>query len=222
MGACHRLAGAMQKYDGVLGKSPTRYGKLPLFRWNRFADSMKLLYDFFPILLFFIAYKLYGIYAATVVAIVASFFQVGGYWLKHRRFENMHLITLGLIVVLGGATLWLQDERFIKWKPTLVNWLFGIAFLGSHFIGKKPLVERMMSSAVQLPGEIWGRLNLLWVVFFMLMGVANLYVVYNFDTDTWVNFKLFGMMGLTFAFVIGQAFYLARHMQPDEETGNDH
>lgn len=184
---------------------------------------MKLLYDFFPILLFFIAYKLYGIYAATVVAIVASFIQVGGYWLKHRRFENMHLVTLGLIVVLGGATLWLQDERFIKWKPTLVNWLFGLVFLGSQFIGKKPLVERMMRNAVQLPVEIWGRLNAIWVVFFILMGVANLYVVYNFDTDTWVNFKLFGMMGLTFTFVIGQAFYLARHMQPepDEETGED-
>lgn len=177
---------------------------------------MKFLYDFFPILLFFIAYKMYGIYAATVVAIVASIIQVGTFWLKHRRFENMHLVTLGLIVVLGGATLWLQDERFIKWKPTLVNWLFGLAFLGSQFIGKKPLVERMMSAAVQLPNEIWGRLNLIWVIFFVFMGVANLYVVYNYDTDTWVNFKLFGMMGLTFAFVIAQAFYLARHMTEDE------
>ena len=177
---------------------------------------MKFLYDFFPILLFFIAYKMYGIYAATVVAIVASVIQVGTFWLKHRRFENMHLVTLGLIVVLGGATLWLQDERFIKWKPTLVNWLFGLAFLGSQFIGKKPLVERMMSAAVQLPNEIWGRLNLIWVIFFVFMGVANLYVVYNYDTDTWVNFKLFGMMGLTFAFVIAQAFYLARHMTEDE------
>lgn len=177
---------------------------------------MKILYDFFPILLFFIAYKLYGIYAATVVAIVASFVQVGSFWLKHRRFENMHLVTLGLIVVLGGATLWLQDERFIKWKPTLVNWLFAAAFLGSQFIGKKPLVERMMGTAVQLPGEIWGRLNTIWVLFFLFMGVANLYVVFNYDTDTWVNFKLFGMMGLTFAFVIAQAFYLARHMTEEE------
>lgn len=179
---------------------------------------MKFLYDFFPILLFFIAYKIYGIYAATIVAMAASFIQVGGFWLKHRRFENMHLITLGLIIVLGGATLWLQDERFIKWKPTLVNWMFAIAFLGSQFIGKKPLVERMMGAAVQLPNEIWGRLNLIWIIFFTLMGLANLYVVYNYDTDTWVNFKLFGMMGLTFAFVIGQAFYLARYMQPEEET----
>lgn len=179
---------------------------------------MKFLYDFFPILLFFIAYKLYGIYTATAVAIAASFIQVGSFWVKHRRFENMHLITLGLIVVLGGATLWLQDERFIKWKPTLVNWLFALAFLGSQFIGKKPLVERMMSNAVKLPDLIWGRLNLTWVLFFTFMGIANLYVVYNFDTDTWVNFKLFGMMGLTFAFVIAQAFYLARHMKPDEEA----
>jgi len=179
---------------------------------------MKFLYDFFPILLFFIAYKIYGIYAATVVAMAASFIQVGSFWIKHRRFETMHLVTLGLIVVLGGATLWLQDERFIKWKPTLVNWMFALAFLGSQFIGKKPLVERMMGGTVQLPNEIWGRLNLIWVIFFTLMGLANLYVVYNYDTDTWVNFKLFGMMGLTFAFVIGQAFYLARYMQPEEET----
>lgn len=179
---------------------------------------MKFLYDFFPILLFFIAYKIYGIYAATVVAMTASFIQVGGFWIKHRRFQTMHLVTLGLIVVLGGATLWLQDERFIKWKPTLVNWMFAIAFLGSQFIGKKPLVERMMGATVQLPNEIWGRLNLIWIIFFALMGLANLYVVYNYDTDTWVNFKLFGMMGLTFAFVIGQAFYLARYMQPEEET----
>ncbi len=177
---------------------------------------MKFLFDFFPILLFFIAYKLYGIYAATAVAIAASFVQVGTFWLKHRRFENMHLVTLALIAVLGGATLWLQDEAFIKWKPTVVNWLFGAVFLGSQFIGKKPLAERMMGSAVTLPDGIWRRLNLAWTLFFVAMGFANLYVMYNFDTDTWVNFKLFGMMGLTLAFVIGQAFYLARYIKPEE------
>ncbi len=115
---------------------------------------MKFLYDFFPILLFFIAYKLYGIYAATVVAIAASLVQVGMFWLKHRRFENMHLITLALILVLGGLTLWLQDETFIKWKPTIVNWAFAAAFLGSRFIGEKTLVERMMGSAIELPAHI--------------------------------------------------------------------
>ncbi len=182
---------------------------------------MKFLYDFFPILLFFIAYKLYGIYAATVVAIVASLVQVGLFWFKHRRFENMHLITMALILVLGGLTLWLQDETFIKWKPTIVNWAFAAAFLGSQFIGEKTLVERMMGSAIELPSEIWQRLNIAWVLFFSGLGLANLYVMYNFDTDTWVNFKLFGMMGLTITFVVAQAFYLARFMpeENDEDKG---
>lgn len=181
---------------------------------------MKLLFDFFPILLFFVAYKVYGIYTATAVAIAASFIQVGAFWWKHRRFENMHLVTLALIAVLGGATLWLQDEAFIKWKPTVVNWLFGLVFLGSQFIGKAPLVKRMMGSAIQLPEVIWRRLNLGWAAFFVALGFANLYVMYNFDTDTWVNFKLFGLMGLTLAFVIIQAFYLARHMKSDELEEN--
>ncbi len=178
---------------------------------------MKFLYDFFPILLFFVVYKMYDIYAATAVAIAASVVQVAGFWLKHRRFENMHLITLGLVVVLGGATLWLQDEEFIKWKPTVVNWLFGAVFLGSQYIGAKPVVERMMGQALELPAAIWRRLNMSWVLFFFALGGVNLYVVYNFDTDTWVNFKLFGMMGLTLGFVVAQSFYLARHVKPEEQ-----
>jgi len=171
---------------------------------------MKFLYDFFPILLFFIAYKLYGIYAATVAAIVASFVQVGWYWLQHRRFENMHLITLALLVVFGGLTLFLQDENFIKWKPTVINWLFAVVFLGSQFYGKKTLVERMMGASIELPASLWPRLNLAWSLFFVFLGLVNLYVMYNFDTDTWVNFKLFGMTGLTLVFVLAQGVYLAR------------
>lgn len=183
---------------------------------------MKLLFDLFPVLLFFLAYKLYGIYAATAVAIAASFIQVGWFWWRHRRFETMHLVTLGLIAVLGGATLWLHNEDFIKWKPTVVNWLFGAAFLGSQFIGRKTLVERMMSSAIALPAAIWQRLNLGWATFFLLLGGANLYVVHHYDTDTWVNFKLFGMMGLTLAFMVAQAFYLARHVKTEPDgQGSD-
>lgn len=181
---------------------------------------MKILFDFFPILLFFVAYKIYGIYAATAVAMGASFIQVAAFWLRHRRFETMHLVTLGLIGVLGGATLWLQNETFIKWKPTVVNWLFGFAFLGSHFIGRRPLVKRMMGSAIELPDGVWQRLNTAWALFFVSTGLINLYVVYNFNTEIWVNFKLFGLMGLTIAFVIGQAFFLARHMKPQTESEN--
>jgi intracellular septation protein len=220
---------------------------------------MKFLFDFFPILLFFIAYKLYGIYPATAVAIGASILQVALFWLKHKRFENMHLITLGLIVVLGGATLLLQDKTFFMWKPTAVNWLFAVVFLGSQFIGKKPIVERMMGHAIEAPRHVWKKLNLSWVAFFTAMGLANIYVANFFfqaeqalnkaagkiiDLDqcdaqsgqllelcqhaklmeeNWVDFKLFGMMGLTFIFVIGQAFYLARYMpeQPEEQTQED-
>jgi len=184
---------------------------------------MKLLFDFFPILLFFITFKLYqdpkqGILAATAVAIAASFVQVGASWLRNRRVENMHLVTLGLIVVLGGATLVLENEMFIKWKPTAVNWLFALVFLASQLVGSKPLVRRVMEGNVQLPEPVWARLNTSWVLFFSAMGVLNLYVVYNFDTETWVNFKLFGLMGLTLVFVIGQAVYMMRHMKTEDQA----
>jgi len=179
---------------------------------------MKFLFDLFPILLFFLAYKLYDIYTATAVAIAAAFLQITLFWLRNRRFENMHLVTLGILIVFGGLTLYLKDPIFIMWKPTIVNWLFGAVFLGSQFIGQRPLVERMMSHAITVPGPVWGKLNWAWVVFFVSMGALNLYVAYNFSENTWVNFKLFGMMGLTIAFVFLQAIYLSRYMQPDSES----
>ena len=178
---------------------------------------MKLLLDFFPILLFFITFKLFddpqqGILAATAVIIAATAVQVAITWATKRRVEKMHLITLALVVVFGGATLLLKDEMFIKWKPSVVNWLFGLAFLGSHFFGRRNLVERLMGGSLRLPAAVWVRLNFAWVLFFLAMGLLNLYVVYRFDTETWVNFKLFGLMGLTLLFVLGQALYLARHL----------
>ena len=130
----------------------------------------------------------------------------------------MHLITLALIVVLGGATILLRDEMFIKWKPSVVNWLFAAVFLGSQFIGSKNIVRRMMDKAVTLEDVIWTRLNLAWAGFFVFAGLLNVYVVYNYDTDTWVNFKLFGLLGLTVAFVIAQSFYLMRHIKEAPET----
>ena len=182
---------------------------------------MKFLFDFFPILLFFIAYKAYDIYVATAVAIIAAFIQVGWFWLQHRRFEKMHIITLLLITVLGGATLMLQDPDFIKWKPTVVNWLFGVAFIGSQFIGKKPIVQRMMEANVELPAAVWTRLNIAWAIFFIFLGFLNLYVAFSghYDMDAWVNFKMFGMIGLTFVFIIGQAFFIGRYIKdPDDEN----
>lgn len=185
----------------------------------------KFLFDFFPVVLFFAAFKLsddptQGIITATIVAIVASVCQVGYSWIRHRKVERMHVITMLLIVVLGGLTVALEDELFIKWKPTMVNWLFGLVFLGSQFIGAKTIVQRMMEKSIELPGPVWTRLNLAWVGFFVFLGVVNLYVVYNYDTDTWVNFKLFGMMGLTLVFVVLQGVYIMRHAKEPEAASD--
>ncbi len=177
---------------------------------------MKLLYDFFPILLFFIAYKLDGIYTATGVAIAAAAVQTGAFWLRHRRFEKMHLVTFGLLVFFGGLTLLLRDPVFIKWKPSVVNWLFATVFLGSHWIGDKPVIERMMSHAIQAPSPVWLKLSWMWIAFFISVGLLNLYVAYSFSEETWVNFKLFGMLGITFAFVIAQGLYLGRYVIEDK------
>jgi intracellular septation protein len=174
---------------------------------------MKLLFDFFPILLFFMAYKLFGIYVATAIAMLASVLQAAGCWFKHHRFESTHLITLLIILLLGSATIFLHNVMFIKWKPTAVYWTFALLFLATQFIGNKTLIQRMMDGKINLPTSIWNRLNLLWGIFFALMGLANLYVVYNFTTNIWVNFKLFGTLGLTILFVLLQSFYIARHLE---------
>ena len=180
---------------------------------------MKLLFDLFPVALFFIVFKMYDIYTATAVIIVATIFQVAYMYAKNKRVEKMHIITLALILVLGGLTLALQDEDFIKWKPTLVNWGFALVFLGSHFIGKKPIIRRMMDSALTLPDLIWIRLSYMWVAFFIFSGVVNLYVAFNYDTDTWVNFKLFGLMGMTIVFIVIQGIYISRYYQePDADN----
>ncbi|MHB8741596.1 MAG: septation protein A [Sulfuricaulis sp.] len=188
---------------------------------------MRFLYDLFPLLLFFGAFKYYGIYVATAVAIIASFAQVTFYWLRHRRFEAVQLITLAVIAVFGGLTLALHDDTFIKWKPTLVYWILAAFILGSQWLGKKTLIERMMSEQITLPAPVWKRLNLSWVIFFVLLGAVNIYVAFYYRLDLgvearrniWVNFKLFGLMGLTFFFVIVQAFYMARHIQNKPENG---
>lgn len=183
---------------------------------------MKFLFDFFPIALFFITFKFYddpqeGVLAATAVAIGATILQVFLFWLKNKRVEKMHIVTLVLITVLGGATLILKDPFFIKWKPTAVNWMFAIAFLGSQFIGDKPLVKRMMAHAVELPEIVWHKLNYAWVAFFVAMGFANLYVAFNYNLSIWVDFKTYGMLGLTVLFVILQAIFLAKHMPEKAE-----
>jgi len=182
---------------------------------------MKFIADFFPILLFFIAYKMYDLYVATAVIIAASLVQISYAWYRHKKVEKMHLITFAMVAVFGGLTLFLQDEAFIKWKPSVINWLFAIAFIGSQFIGEKTFIERMLGANITLPKTAWIKLNLSWATFFAALGFLNLYVVYNFDTDTWVNFKMFGMMGLTFAFVIAQGIYLMKFIKQQQAQSEE-
>ena len=178
---------------------------------------MKFLFDIFPVILFFAAFKLYGIYIATTVAIVATVFQIAWSWFKHRKVENMQWISLALIVVFGGATLLLQDETFIKWKPTVLYWLFASVLIVSHLFFNKNFIRSMMEQQVSAPDPVWTKLLFGWVGFFIVMGVLNLYVAFNYSTDTWVSFKLFGGIGLMLLFVLGQAFVLAPHMK--EKSG---
>ncbi len=177
---------------------------------------MKLLFDFLPIIVFFITYYVWDIYTATAAAIVASILQVASIYIRGKKPEMMHWLALIMIITLGGATLFFRNEMFIKWKPTGVYWLLGIVFLVSQWVGKKPLVRSMLEKSVSVPHEKWIGLNLCWVSFFIMMGIINLIVVYNFDTETWVNFKLFGSMALTFLFVLGQGFYLMKYMPENE------
>jgi intracellular septation protein len=181
---------------------------------------MKLLFDFLPIIVFFIIFKFFGIYAATGGAIIVSVLQVGIHWFKHRKVPGLQLVSLALIVVFGGSTLLLHNEMFIKWKPSVLYWVLAVAFLGSQFFSSKTVIQRLMESNITLPQTVWRQLNLSWVVFFSLMGIVNLWVAYHFNTNTWVNFKLFGMLGLTLVFAILQAIYLARHISSSEKSSS--
>jgi intracellular septation protein len=174
---------------------------------------MKFLFDMFPVILFFVAFKFWGIYPATAVAIGATLLQIGWLMFKKRKIEPMLWVSLGVIVVFGGATLLLQNETFIKWKPTVLYWLFATALGIGALIFKKNLIRAMMEKQVTLPEPVWLKLLLSWIGFFSVMGILNLYVAFNYSTDTWVNFKLFGGMGLMLLFVIGQALMLAKYMQ---------
>ncbi|RYG11473.1 MAG: septation protein A [Burkholderiales bacterium] len=177
---------------------------------------MKLLLDFFPIILFFAAFKLAGIYVATGVAIVATIAQIA--WLRYStgKVEPMQWLSLGVIVLFGGATIVAQNETFIKWKPTVLYWLMGGALLVGQLFFRKNLLKSLMGSQMSLPEPAWRAMNWSWTAFFGVMGVLNLWVAYQFDTDTWVNFKLFGGLGLMAVFVVAQALYLSRYMKADE------
>ena len=210
---------------------------------------MKFLLDFFPVVLFFIVYKFFGdippqwidfanplpfvninpeepkdaIYFATLVIILATIVQNIGHWLVFKKLEKMHLISLGILLAFGTLTLAFKDPLFIKWKVSIFNWVFAAVIIGSQFVGKKPLIERMMSHAIEVPKKIWIQVNFSWGIFFALVGLVNIYVAYNFSEETWVNFKLFGVLGMTIVFMILQGIYLAKHAEPveDEPSGSE-
>ncbi len=207
---------------------------------------MKLLLDFLPILLFFGAFKYAEghkdwaaafatehlgfmvaggqvgpaeapVLLATVVVVLATLAQV--VWLKARgkKVDMMLWISLALVTVLGGLTVWLHSETFIKWKPTGLYWAMGLSFLISQYVLGRNLLKLMLGEQLQLPEAVWARLSLAWVVFFAAMGLLNLWVAFNFSTDAWVNFKLFGGIGLMLLFTVGQGLYIGKHL-PDEGT----
>lgn len=200
---------------------------------------MKLLVDFFPIGIFFLVYKFAPeliellapvisaeqqtallatkpIMLATAVLIPTTILQILYTRISTGKIEKMHLVTLVLVVLLGGATLTLNDSNFIKWKPTVVNWLFAMAFLLSQLFTKKSLLQRMMDANLTLPAPIWLKLNYAWIAFFVLSGSINLWVAYGFSEETWVNFKLFGMLGLTLLFIILQSIFLYKYIKQEE------
>jgi len=198
---------------------------------------MKLLFDLFPVILFFIAYQFGaanpeqaaallsaigipldsavkpGVFLATVVAILATVGQIVWSWLRHRKVDAMLWVSFGLIAVFGGATLFLQDENFIKWKPTVLYWLFALTLGLGPVLFERNFIRMMMAKQIVLPDPIWARLNLAWAGFFTVMGAANLVVAFNYGTDTWVNFKMFGTLGLMIVFVLLQGVYLSKHIQ---------
>lgn len=173
---------------------------------------MKFLFDLFPVILFFVAFKIGGIYVATGVAIAATVCQIAWVAYRHRRVDPMLWVSFAIVVVFGGATLILHDETFIKWKPTVLYWAFAIALGVAHLIGKNP-IEAMMKKQMTLPPPIWRQLNIAWAIFFVILGVLNLVIAFHFSTDVWVNFKLFGGTALMVVFVIAQSLWLSRYMK---------
>jgi intracellular septation protein len=205
----------------------------------------KLLFDFLPIILFFAAFKVaegrpeaaatfatewFGfivaggvvspeiapVLLATIVVILATLAQVGWLAARGRKIDTMLWVSLGLVVVLGGATVWFQSETFIKWKPTLLYWAMAASFLLGPVLFGKNLLKLLMGAQLQLPTPVWQRLNMAWVLFFAAMGALNLWVAYSFSTEAWVNFKLFGGIGLMLLFTLAQGLYLSRYLSDDE------
>lgn len=178
---------------------------------------MKLLFDLFPVVLFFVVFKIAGIYAATAAAIAATVAQIIWSKFKHGKVDVMLWVSFSIITVFGGATLWLHDETFIKWKPTILYWTFATILLFSRILFGKNLIRSLLQEKMSLPMPVWQKLNLSWSMFFAVLGLLNLYVAFNYPTSSWVNFKLFGVTGLTFGFIVIQAMMLSKYTDEKKE-----
>jgi intracellular septation protein len=178
---------------------------------------MKLLFDLFPVILFFVAFKVQGIYVATAVAIGATVVQIIWTKWRHGKVDTMLWVSFAIIGVFGGATLLLHDETFIKWKPTVLYWMFSVILLVSNVFFNKNLMRSLLQEKIALPLHIWHRLNLGWSLFFAAIGFINLYVAFNYSTDDWVNFKLFGFTTLMVVFILAQSVWLAKYVDEKKE-----
>lgn len=178
---------------------------------------MKFLFDIFPIILFFVAFKFFGIYVATGVAIGATFLQIIYLTVLGKKIEHMLWINLVVITLFGGLTIFLKNELFIKWKPTILYTIFALGLFISDFFFKKNFLKTVMKAGLELPDFVWKRMNYSWVVFFLAMAALNLFVAYSFETETWVNFKLFGLIGLTLLFVFAQSVFLIKFLPKSGE-----
>lgn len=179
---------------------------------------MNALFEFLPLLVFIATYYLVDIFTATALAIAASVVQVFAFWHRNGQVKKSHLVTLVVITVFGGLTLILQDETFIKWKFTVVSWVFALAIYGSRFVGDKTLVERLMGASMELPKFVWQRANTAMGTLMLLEGIANIYVLYHFDTATWFNIKFYGMTAVTLLSMLVLGFYLARYIEDEPEA----
>ncbi|MDO8810718.1 MAG: septation protein A [Gallionella sp.] len=179
---------------------------------------MKLLFDLFPVILFFVAFKAFNIYVATAVAIAATVVQIIWTKWRHGKVDTMLWVSFAIIGVFGGATLLLHDETFIKWKPTVLYWMFSAILLASNLFFKKNLMRSLLQEKIALPLHIWNRLNLSWSLFFAALGFINLYVAFNYSTDDWVNFKLFGFTALMAVFILAQSVWLAKYVDEKKES----
>ena len=177
---------------------------------------MQLLLDFLPILSFFVAYKFSDVYVATGVMMGVLLLVVAFQWIRHRKIGPMLIVSAAVGLIFGGLTIWLHDQTFVQWKPTVVYWLMAGALLAGGIFTKKPTIQYLMDTALQLPDAVWRTMNTVWAIGFAVIGAINLAVMYSVDFDTWVNFKAFGLTALTLVFAVGQSFWLANKLPPEE------